>query len=103
VTDLRLAMAKEIEMGDGTIYITDQANMIDIMTANIELNSLISRIIACELDWYLCTGIRLIVGPPRFLNILPLQILCWQRIASTLNLHFHCFVKHYYDLLRKRM
>jgi len=46
-------MAKEIEVDDGpTIYITDQANMVDIMNANINLNHPVSRIIACELDWY---------------------------------------------------
>jgi hypothetical protein len=47
-----LAIAKEIELGSGTIYITDQANMVDIMSANINLNHPLSRIIACELDWY---------------------------------------------------
>src|SRR5271155_747749 len=96
-------MAKEIEMGEGTIYITDQANMVDIMNANIELNSLISRIIACELDWYrFLIGARLIVGLFRFLNILRLRISSWQRIVSTLNRPSHCSVKLYYDLLRTR-
>jgi len=52
-TNLSLAMAKEMAVDDGpTIYITDQANMVDIMNANINLNHPISRIIACELDWY---------------------------------------------------
>lgn len=47
-------MAKEIDLDDGIIYITDQQNMVDIMTANINLNStIISHIEACELDWYL--------------------------------------------------
>jgi len=44
-------MAKELDVGDGMIYITDQQNMIDIMTANIDLNNLRSRITPCELDW----------------------------------------------------
>lgn len=95
-------MAKEIEMGDGTIYITDQANMVDIMKANIELNTLISSIVACELDWYLFTDIRLIIGLPWFLNILPLQISCWRQTASTLSPPSHCSMKRYYGLLRKR-
>lgn len=47
-----LAMAKEIDLDDGIIYITDQENMVDIMTANINLNHTISRIKACELDWH---------------------------------------------------
>ena len=51
-THSSLAMAKEIAIDDGTIYITDQATMVDIMNANINLNHTISRIIACELDWY---------------------------------------------------
>ena len=49
---IRLAMAKEIDLDDGIIYITDQQNMVDIMNANIDLNKTISRIEACELDWY---------------------------------------------------
>lgn len=44
-------MAKELDFGEGTVYITDQENMVKIMTANIELNKPISRIEACELDW----------------------------------------------------
>jgi hypothetical protein len=44
-------MAKEVDVGDGTIYITDQKNMVDIMNLNIDLNDKISRIIATELDW----------------------------------------------------
>lgn len=47
----RLAMAKELEIGDGVIYITDMESMVDIMTANVNLNTTISRIEACELDW----------------------------------------------------
>ena len=46
-----LAMAKELDIGDGMIYITDQHNMIDIMNANINLNVFNSEITACELDW----------------------------------------------------
>jgi hypothetical protein len=49
---VRLAMAKELDLDDGIIYITDQENMVDIMTANIDLNRTISNIQACELDWY---------------------------------------------------
>jgi len=45
-------MAKEIDLDNGIIYITDQQNMVDIMNANIDLNKTISRIEACELDWY---------------------------------------------------
>jgi len=46
-------MAKEIDLSDGIIYITDQQNMVNIMNANINLNSpIISHIQACELDWY---------------------------------------------------
>jgi Lysine methyltransferase len=88
-------MAKEIDMGDGTIFITDQANMVDIMAANIELNSRISRITACELDWYISTGTQLIVGRPQLPNILGLRTSCWQRTAFTLNLRFHCCMKRY--------
>ena len=44
-------MAKELELGDGVIYITDQENMVGIMSANIGLNQTKSRIVACELDW----------------------------------------------------
>ena len=47
-----LAMAKEIDLGNGIVYITDQKNMVDIMSANIILNKTISQIDACELDWY---------------------------------------------------
>ena len=46
-----LGVAKEVDLGDGTIYITDQKNMVDIMNANIDLNRRISRIVASELDW----------------------------------------------------
>ena len=46
-------MAKELDLGDGTIYLTDQKNMVNIMSANIDLNHSTSRIEACELDWYL--------------------------------------------------
>jgi hypothetical protein len=45
-------MAKELYLENGTIYITDQENMVPIMSANIELNKLVSPIEACELDWY---------------------------------------------------
>jgi len=45
-------MAKEIDLGDGVVYITDQENMVNIMSANIDLNRTISKIEACELDWY---------------------------------------------------
>src|SRR5271154_3001854 len=45
-------MAKEIDLGNGVVYITDQDNMVRIMSANIQLNQPISRIEACELDWY---------------------------------------------------
>jgi hypothetical protein len=44
-------MAKELDLGDGVIYITDQENMVSIMSANIGLNQAKSRIVACELDW----------------------------------------------------
>src|SRR5271155_3788320 len=46
-------MAKELDLGDGVVYITDQQNMVDIMSANISLNSAISNIVAAELDWFL--------------------------------------------------
>jgi hypothetical protein len=46
-------MAKELELGGGVVYITDQQNMVDIMSANINLNSAISSIVAAELDWLL--------------------------------------------------
>jgi len=46
-------MAKELELGDGVVYITDQQNMVDIMSANISLNIAISSIVAAELDWLL--------------------------------------------------
>jgi len=45
-------MAKELDMGDGVMYITDMEAMVNIMTANISLNQSISRIEARELDWY---------------------------------------------------
>ena len=45
-------MAKELDLGNGIVYITDQKNMIDIMSANIALNETISQIDAYELDWY---------------------------------------------------
>jgi protein N-lysine methyltransferase METTL21A len=48
-----LAMAKELDLGDGILYITDQKNMVDIMSANIVLNENISQIEASELDWYI--------------------------------------------------
>jgi hypothetical protein len=46
-----LGVAKEVDVGDGMIFITDQKNMVDIMNANIDLNRTISRIVASELDW----------------------------------------------------
>jgi len=48
-------MAKELDLGDGVVYITDQQSMVDIMSANINLNHLISNIVAAELDWFLLT------------------------------------------------
>lgn len=48
-----LAMVKELDLGDGILYITDQKNMVDIMSANIVLNENISQIEASELDWYI--------------------------------------------------
>jgi Lysine methyltransferase len=47
----RLAMAKELDFGDGVVYITDMDSMLDIMEANIRLNTTVSRIEACELNW----------------------------------------------------
>ena len=44
-------MAKELDLEDGIIYITDQRNMVQIMQRNISLNKTISRIEASELDW----------------------------------------------------
>jgi len=46
-----LAIAKEVDLGEGTLYITDQKNMVDIMAANINLNSVGTKVVACELDW----------------------------------------------------
>ena len=51
-------MAKELLLGDGVVYITDQQNMVDIMFANINLNRPISNIIAAELDWLLLIGFQ---------------------------------------------
>ena len=45
-------MAKEIDLSNGIVYVTNQENMVGIMSANIELNRTVSRIEACELDWY---------------------------------------------------
>ena len=53
---MRLALAKEVDLGDGVVYITDQLNMVNIMSKNIALNSTISRVEACELDWYTLLG-----------------------------------------------
>lgn len=52
VIDSRLAMAKELDLSDGIVYITDMEAMVNIMAANIGLNQSISRIEARELDWY---------------------------------------------------
>lgn len=45
-------MAKELDLGDGIVYITDMQNMVGIMSQNISLNRTVSRVEACELDWY---------------------------------------------------
>jgi len=56
VVDSRLAMAKELDLSDGIVYITDMEAMVDIMAANVGLNQGISLIEARELDWYFNLG-----------------------------------------------
>jgi Lysine methyltransferase len=56
VVDSRLAMAKELDLSDGIVYITDMEAMVNIMAANVGLNQGISRIEARELDWYFNLG-----------------------------------------------
>jgi len=87
---VRLAMAKELDFGDGMVYITDQQNMVDIMSANIDFNRPISGIQAAELDWYMSLISALTIGAYLYPTILHRRISFWLRTASTSNLHSPC-------------